>query len=55
MLMPRRLESQLDQNQITYSLILHSPTFRAQVAASLMHVPGKEVARRALWRAGVLG
>jgi Ala-tRNA(Pro) deacylase len=45
MLMPERLESHLDQNHISYSLILHVPTHSAQVAASLMHFPGKEVAK----------
>ena len=52
MLMRKRLESHLDQNQIPYSLILHRPTFSAQVAASLMHVPGKEVAKAVALRAG---
>jgi Ala-tRNA(Pro) deacylase len=52
MLMPKRLESYLDQNQIPYSLILHRPTFSAQVAASLMHVPGKEMAKTVALRAG---
>jgi Ala-tRNA(Pro) deacylase len=45
MLMPERLESHLDQNHIAYSLILHGPTPSAQVAASLMHLPGKAVAK----------
>ena len=52
MLMPKRLESHLDKNQIAYALILHRPTFSAQVAASLMHVPGKEVAKAVALRAG---
>lgn len=45
MLMPQRLEWHLDRNHIAYSLILHGPTPSAQVAASLMHIPGKTVAK----------
>jgi Ala-tRNA(Pro) deacylase len=52
MLMPERLESHLDQNHISYSLILHVPTHSAQVAASLMHFPGKEVAKTVALCAG---
>jgi Ala-tRNA(Pro) deacylase len=52
MLMPERLESHLDQNHIAYSLILHVPTHSAQVAASLMHFPGKEVAKTVALCAG---
>lgn len=51
MLRPKRLDSHLDQNQIPYSLILHRPTCGAQVAAPLMHVPGKEVAKAVALRA----
>jgi Ala-tRNA(Pro) deacylase len=52
MLMPKRLGSHLDQNQIAYSLILHRPMSSDQVTASLMHVPGKEVAKAVALRAG---
>lgn len=52
MLMPERLESHLNQNHIAYSLILHSPTRSAQFAASVMHVPGKGVAKSVALRAG---
>jgi Ala-tRNA(Pro) deacylase len=52
MLMPERLESHLDQNHIAYSLILHVPTHSAQVAAALMHFPGKEVAKTVALCAG---
>lgn len=52
MLMPERLESHLAQNHIAYSLILHVPTHSAQVAASLMHFPGKEVAKTVALCAG---
>lgn len=52
MLMPERLESHLDQSHIAYSLILHAPTYSAQVAASRMHFPGKEVAKTVALCAG---
>jgi Ala-tRNA(Pro) deacylase len=52
MLMPERLESHLEQNHVTYSLILHEPTPSAQVAASLMHLPGKTVAKSVALCAG---
>jgi len=52
MFMPERLESHLLHNQVPYSLILHGPTPSAQVAASLMHVPGKAVAKSVALRAG---
>ena len=45
MLMPQRLEWHLNRNHIAYSLILHGPTPSAQVAASLMRLPGKAVAK----------
>lgn len=45
MLMPERLESHLGHNHIAYSLILHARAHSAQVAASIMHIPGKEVAK----------
>jgi len=45
MLMPERLESHLDYNHIAYSLFLHVPAHSAQLAASSMHFPGREVAK----------
>jgi prolyl-tRNA editing enzyme YbaK/EbsC (Cys-tRNA(Pro) deacylase) len=52
MLMPERLEAHLDRNHIAYSLILHGPTPSAQVAASLMHISGKTVAKSVALLAG---
>jgi Ala-tRNA(Pro) deacylase len=52
MLMPERLESHFDRNHVSYSLILHAPTHSAQVAASFMHFPGKEVAKTVALCAG---
>lgn len=50
--MPERLKSHLAQNHIAYSLILHAPAYSAQVAASFMHFPGKEVAKTVALCAG---
>ncbi len=44
MTMPARLKSHLDQAHISYSQITHALTYTARDAASIMHVPGKEVA-----------
>lgn len=52
MLMPERLESHLEQNHVPYSLVLHVPVHSAQVAASIMHVAGKEVAKTVALRSG---
>ena len=45
MLMPERLEAHLAQNHIAHRLVVHGPAHSAQVAASFMHIPGKEVAK----------
>ncbi len=52
MVMPARLQSHLDQNHIAYSRVFHIPTYSAQLAASIMHVPGKEVAKTVALYAG---
>jgi Ala-tRNA(Pro) deacylase len=52
MLMPRRLESHLDRKHIPYSMIFHAPADSAQIAASEMHLPGKEVAKAVALQAG---
>lgn len=52
MLMPERLESHLSHNHIVYSLILHARARSAQVAASIMHVPGSQVAKAVALCAG---
>jgi len=53
MLMPQRLESHLNVKHIPYSLIYHSPAESAQAAASVMHVPGKDVAKAVALQAGI--
>jgi Ala-tRNA(Pro) deacylase len=40
-----KLRGYLDQNNIKYSLITHSMAFTAQELASIMHIPGKELAK----------
>ncbi|PYT82354.1 MAG: deacylase [Acidobacteria bacterium] len=52
MLMPRRLECHLDMKQVPYSMIFHAPADSAQMAASAMHLPGKEVAKAVALQAG---
>jgi Ala-tRNA(Pro) deacylase len=52
MLMPRRLESHLEVKRIPYAMLFHTPTGSAQMAASAMHVPGKEVAKAVALKAG---
>jgi Ala-tRNA(Pro) deacylase len=52
MSIPTHLKSHLRQAHITYLPILHIPTRRAQYMASILHVPGKEVAKTVVFRAG---
>ncbi|HEV2194551.1 MAG TPA: YbaK/EbsC family protein [Candidatus Acidoferrum sp.] len=52
MLMPRRLECHLDRKHIPYAMIFHPPADSAQMSASAMHLPGKEVAKAVALRAG---
>ena len=52
MTIPARLKSHLDEAHVTYSRICHVPTHSAQYAASVMHAPGKEVAKTVVLRGG---
>ena len=46
MVMPvNRLKEFLDENQIKYVTISHSPAYTAQTIAAAAHVPGKELAK----------
>lgn len=45
MSMSARLKALLDQNQIHYTLMTHSPTYTAQGAAAALHIPGKDLAK----------
>ena len=40
-----KLKSFLDENQVKYVTIYHSPAFTAQEIAASAHVPGKELAK----------
>lgn len=51
-MMPARLKTILDHEHVAYSTVLHVPTYSAQYAASVMHVPGKEVAKTVVLRSG---
>lgn len=41
----RKLKQFLDDNQVKYITIAHSPTFTAQEIAASAHIPGHEVAK----------
>jgi Ala-tRNA(Pro) deacylase len=45
MSMSARLKTYLDDNNVHYTLMSHSPAYTAQAAAATMHVPGKELAK----------
>jgi Ala-tRNA(Pro) deacylase len=42
---PARLKSHLDEAHVSYLQTSHMPTHSTQYAASVMHAPGKEVAK----------
>jgi Ala-tRNA(Pro) deacylase len=52
MTIPSRLKDHLEQTHTQYSQVLHAPARSSQYAASLIHVPGKEVAKTVVVRAG---
>ena len=52
MTIPVRLKDHLDQTHTFYVPIHHAPARSAQYAASLLHMPGKEVAKTVAMRAG---
>jgi Ala-tRNA(Pro) deacylase len=47
-----RLKQFLDENQTHYTLMTHSPAYTAQAAAATLHVPGKELAKTVVVKAG---
>lgn len=47
-----RLKTYLDENNVKYTLMSHSPAYTAQAAAATMHVPGKELAKTVVLAAG---
>jgi prolyl-tRNA editing enzyme YbaK/EbsC (Cys-tRNA(Pro) deacylase) len=52
MSLPLRLKSFLDSNYVPYESLSHSSTYTAQGTATLMQIPGKEVAKTVVLRAG---
>ena len=52
MTMSARLKTYLDQNNVRYTLMIHSPAYTAQAAAATLHVPGKEVAKTVVVKGG---
>jgi Ala-tRNA(Pro) deacylase len=52
MAMPARLKEHLQQAHAFYIQVPHAPARSSQYAASLLHVPGKEVAKSVAIRAG---
>ena len=46
-----RLKGFLDEQQIKYTLLAHSPAYTAQEAAATLHVPGKELAKTVVVKA----
>lgn len=52
MTMSARLKSYLDEHRIHYTLMIHSPAYTAQAAAATLHIPGKELAKTVVVRAG---
>ena len=52
MTMPARLNAHLDQAHVAYIPIHHIPARSSQYAASLLHTPGKQVAKTVAIRAG---
>lgn len=50
--MPASLRTHLEKMHIKYFLVSHVPARSSQYAASLLHLPGKEVAKTVVLRAG---
>ncbi len=52
MSMPAHLKAHLEQAHVSYADVAHIPARSSQYAASVLHVPGKEVAKTVALRAG---
>jgi Ala-tRNA(Pro) deacylase len=52
MAIPARLKAHFEQTHTAYFPVTHAPARSAQYAASLLHVPGKELAKTVALRAG---
>ncbi len=47
-----RLKSFLDENRVPYTCLSHAGAYTAQAAAATLHIPGKELAKAVVLRAG---
>ena len=47
-----RLKSFLDASKTSYTVLTHAPTYAAQATAATMHIPGRELAKTVVLRAG---
>ena len=47
-----RLKELLDKNKVRYTTMTHSPAYTAQAAAATLHVPGQELAKTVVVKAG---
>jgi len=52
MTMPARLKAHLEQSHAPYTLVSHIPARSSQYAASVLHVPGRHVAKTVVLRSG---
>lgn len=48
----RKLKEFLDQNQVKYVTITHSPAYTAQEVAASAHVPGRDLAKTVIIKVG---
>ncbi len=48
----RKLKEFLDQHQIKYTVITHSPAFTAQEVAASVHLPGRDLAKTVIIKVG---
>jgi Ala-tRNA(Pro) deacylase len=48
----RKLKEYLDQNQVKYVTITHSPAYTAQEVAASAHVPGRDMAKTVIIHVG---
>lgn len=46
----KRLKELLDQQQVKYVLVSHSPAYTAQEIAAVAHIPGREMAKTVMVR-----
>ena len=44
------LKSYLDNNQVKYTIITHSPEYTAQETAASAHIPGKDLAKTVIFK-----